>query len=75
MKFNRNVILTGLTSFFTDVSSEMLYPLIQAFVSTVLASQKALVGPALGIIEGVAESTASLLKDLPGYYSDKVLTL
>ena len=36
--YNRNVILTGLTSFFTDVSSEMLYPLIQAFVSTVLAS-------------------------------------
>lgn len=72
MKYNRNVILTGLTSFFTDVSSEMLYPLIQAFVSTVLASQKALVGPALGIIEGVAESTASLLKILAGYYSDRI---
>ncbi|HMD67705.1 MAG TPA: MFS transporter [Chitinivibrionales bacterium] len=72
MKYNRNVILTGLTSFFTDVSSEMLYPLIQAFVSTVLASQKALIGPALGIIEGVAESTASLLKVLAGYYSDRI---
>lgn len=72
MTHNRNVILTGFTSFFTDVSSEMLYPLIQAFVSTVLASQKALVGPALGIIEGVAESTASLLKVLAGYYSDRI---
>jgi MFS family permease len=72
MKYNRNVVLTALTSFFTDVSSEMLYPLIQAFVSTVLASQRALVGPALGIIEGVAESTASLLKVLSGYYSDKI---
>jgi MFS family permease len=50
----------------------MLYPLIQAFVSTVLVSQKALVGPALGIIEGVAESTASLLKVVSGYYSDKI---
>jgi MFS family permease len=72
MNYNRNVILTGFTSFFTDVSTEMIYPLIQAFVSTVLASQKALVGPALGIIEGVAESTASLLKVFAGYYSDKI---
>ena len=72
MKHNRNVILTGFTSFFTDVSSEMLYPLIQAFVSIVLAGQKTLVGPALGLIEGVAESTASLLKVFAGYYSDKI---
>ncbi len=72
INYNRNIILTGLTSFFTDVSSEMLYPLIQAFVSTVLASHKALVGPALGIIEGVAESTASLLKVFAGYYSDRI---
>ncbi len=72
MKFNRNVVLTGFTSFFTDVSSEMIYPLIQAFVSAVLASQKALIGPALGVIEGVAESTASLLKVFAGYYSDRI---
>jgi|WetSurMetagenome_2_1015567.scaffolds.fasta_scaffold00392_3 MFS family permease len=72
MKYNRNVTLTALTSFFTDVSTEMLYPLIQAFVSAVLASQKALVGPALGVIEGIAESTASLLKVVAGYYSDRV---
>jgi MFS family permease len=69
---NRNVILTGLTSFFTDVSTEMIYPLLQAFVSTVLASRSALVGPALGVIEGVAESTASLLKVFSGYYSDRI---
>lgn len=72
MKHNRNVILTGLTSFFTDVSSEMLYPLIQAFVSTILTAQKSLIGPALGVIEGVAESTASLLKVFSGYYSDRI---
>lgn len=69
---NRNVLLTGLTSFFTDVSTEMVYPLLQAFVSALLASRAALVGPVLGIIEGVAESTASLLKVFSGYYSDKV---
>jgi MFS family permease len=66
------VILTGFTSFFTDVSSEMIYPLLQAFVSAIFASQRALIGPALGIIEGVAESTASLLKVVSGYYSDRV---
>jgi MFS family permease len=69
---NRNVLLTGFTSFFTDVSSEMIYPLLQAFVSAVFASRQALVGPALGIIEGVAESTASLLKVVSGYYSDRI---
>ncbi len=69
---NRNVVLTGFTSFFTDVSSEMIYPLIQAFVAAIMASQKALLGPVLGIIEGVAESTASLLKVVAGYYSDRM---
>ena len=69
---NRNVILTGCTSFCTDVSSEMIYPLLQAFVSTILAARSALVGPVLGIIEGIAESTASLLKVFSGYYSDRL---
>lgn len=69
---NRTVLLTGLTSFFTDVSSEMIYPLLQAFVSAVLASRQALVGPVLGVIEGIAESTASLLKVFAGYYSDRI---
>jgi MFS family permease len=70
--YSRNVVLTGLTSFFTDVSTEMLYPLIQAFVSMIFSTQKALVGPALGIIEGIAESTASLVKVFAGYYSDRI---
>lgn len=70
IKIERNVLLTGLTSFFTDISSEMIYPLIQAFVTMILAANKAMLGPVLGIIEGVAESTASLLKVITGYYSD-----
>ncbi len=70
-KLDRNVILTGFTSFFTDVSSEMLYPLIQAFIAMIMAAQRALLGPVLGIIEGFAESTASLLKVFVGYYSDR----
>ena len=68
----RNIVLVGFTSLFTDVSSEMIYPLLQAFVSMIMASKKALLGPVLGIIEGVAESTASLLKVFFGYYSDKI---
>jgi MFS family permease len=71
-RLDRNVLLTGLTSFFTDVSSEMLYPLIQAFIAMIMTAQKALLGPILGIIEGIAESTASLLKVFAGYYSDRL---
>jgi MFS family permease len=50
----------------------MIYPLLQAFVTLVLAAKTALVGPVLGIIEGVAESTAGLLKLFSGYYSDRI---
>ena len=52
-----NVLILGLVSLFTDISSEMIYPLLPFFLTTVLGG-----GPAfLGVIEGVAESTASLL--------------
>ncbi|MEJ5283673.1 MAG: MFS transporter [Brevinematales bacterium] len=69
---NNNVLMTGFTSFFTDISSEMIYPLIQAFVSSILKSQAALIGPVLGLIEGIAESTASILKLFSGYISDRI---
>ncbi len=62
-----NVIVLGLTSFFTDISSEMIYPLIPFFLTTTLGASPAV----LGIIEGVAESVASLLKVVSGYISDK----
>ena len=65
---SRNVIMTSLTSFFTDVSSEMIYPIIQAFIRTITVS----VGPVLGIMEGVAESLASIIKVFAGYYSDRM---
>ncbi len=69
---SRNVFLTGLTSFFTDVSSEMVYPLLQGFLQLVLSAARSILGPVLGIIEGVAESTASLLKVYAGYLSDRI---
>lgn len=62
-----NVLILGLVSFFTDVSSEMIYPLLPLFLTGVLGA-----GPAfLGMIEGVAESTASLLKLFSGILSDR----
>ncbi len=67
----RNLIVTGWASFLTDVSTEMMYPLLQAFVAMILSGQRSLVGPVLGIIEGISESTASLLKVFSGFYSDR----
>ncbi|MRR08064.1 MAG: MFS transporter [Deltaproteobacteria bacterium] len=64
-----NVLILGLVSFLTDFSSEMIYPLLPLFLTTVLGA-----GPAfLGVIEGVAESTASLLKLVSGIASDRML--
>lgn len=60
------VIALGVTSFLTDVSSEMIYPLIPLFVGA-LGSGALL----LGVIEGVAETTASMLKLLSGAWSDR----
>jgi len=64
----RNVLVLGLVSLLTDVSSEMIYPLLPLFLVSVLGA-----GPAfLGAIEGVAESTAALLKLVSGVVSDRV---
>jgi Na+/melibiose symporter-like transporter len=62
-----NVIVLGLVSFFTDLSSEMVYPLIPLYLTSVLGATPVIVG----IIEGIAESLASLLKVYSGYISDR----
>ncbi|WP_306533352.1 MFS transporter [Geobacter sp.] len=63
-----NVLILGVVSFLTDVSSEMIYPLLPFFLTTVIGA-----GPAfLGLIEGVAESTAAFLKLASGIFSDRV---
>jgi len=64
----RTVIALGVVSFFTDFSSEMIYPLLPVFLSTVLGAGAL----ALGVVEGVAESTAALLKVLSGVWTDKI---
>jgi len=65
--FGRNVFSTGLVSFFMDVSSEMIYPLVPLFLANVLGVNMAMIG----LIEGIAESTASLLKVFSGWFSDR----
>jgi MFS family permease len=65
---SRNVFYTGLVSFFMDVSSEMIYPLVPLFLANVLGVSKELIG----LIEGIAESTASLLKVFSGWLSDRI---
>jgi Na+/melibiose symporter-like transporter len=62
-----NVILLGLVSFFSDISAEMVYPIIPLYLTTVFGATPALVG----VIEGIAESLASLLKVFSGYITDK----
>lgn len=66
--FNRNVFFLGLVSFLTDISSEMIFTLVPLFLLNVLR-----VGtPVIGLIEGIAEGTASLLKVLSGWLSDRI---
>ncbi|MCX8032427.1 MAG: MFS transporter [Thermoleophilia bacterium] len=62
-----NVLLLGVVSFFADVSSEMLYPLMPLFLTTVLGAPASVVG----VIEGLAEATASILKTVSGRIADR----
>lgn len=64
----RPILTLGLVSFFTDVSSEMIYPLIPRFLTVTLGVPVAV----LGLIEGIAEGTASLLKTPSGWLSDRL---
>jgi MFS family permease len=58
----------GVTSFLTDVSSEIIFPLFAPFTTEVLGASAA----ALGLIEGLAESAASLFRVASGWWSDKL---
>ena len=64
----RNIFIMSMVSLFTDLSSQMVFPLIPLFLTTVLGCG----AYAVGIVEGAAETTASLLKVLSGYWSDKI---
>lgn len=64
----RNVFFAGVVSFFMDVSSEMVYPLVPLFLASVLGVNKSVIG----LIEGVAETTASMVKLFSGWLSDRL---
>src|SRR5579872_3399604 len=64
----RNVYSLTAVSFFTDISSEMIYPLLPAFITATLGASAGF----LGGIEGAAESMAALLKLASGWWSDRV---
>jgi MFS family permease len=65
--FSRNILFTGLTSFLTDTSVKMVYSVMPMFLLSIGASKTS-----LSLIEGIAESTAALIKALSGFWSDKI---
>jgi len=64
----RNVWVVTATSFLTDISSEMIFNLIPLFLANVLGVRTAIIG----LIDGLAETTASLMKLYSGWLSDKL---
>lgn len=74
--YSANVIWLGIVSLLTDVSSEMIFPILPLFLSAVLKANMAVIG----FIEGLAEGTAAVLKFVSGILADrfknkKVLTI
>lgn len=62
-----NVMILGVVSLLTDLSTEMIIPILPMFLLSVGAT-----GLLIGVIEGAAETTASLLKVVSGWYSDRI---
>ncbi len=67
-RYPRNVYVTALASLLTDISTEMVVYLLPLFLANVLKTS----APLIGLIEGMAEATASLTKLMSGYISDRI---
>ncbi|MFA6255098.1 MAG: MFS transporter [Patescibacteria group bacterium] len=65
---SRNVVILGVVSLLTDLSGQMVFPLLPLYITTVLGGGAV----AVGLVEGAAEAAASLLKVVSGYWSDKI---
>lgn len=65
---SRNVISMGVVSFFNDVSSDMIFPFIPLFLTSTLGATATFVG----LMEGIADATASVLKIISGRLSDRL---
>ena len=66
-RLGRNVLALGAVSFFTDASSEMIYPLLPLFITTTIGASAV----SVGAIEGAADSVSALLKLASGWLSDR----
>jgi len=64
---NKNIVLLGMVSFFTDVSSEMIFSVFSIFFTIILGASTVL----LGLVEGLADLAASSLDFVSGYLSDR----
>jgi len=67
-KLPSNVLAAGWVSFFTDLGSELIYPILPAFLTGNLHASRTMVG----VIEGIAEATPSIFKLLAGFWADRV---
>lgn len=65
---SRNLIVLSLVSFFQDAASEMLYPILPIFLTSILGAPVAVVG----VIEGLAEGVSSIIKFASGRLSDRM---
>lgn len=67
-KISRNIFFLSWVSFFLDLSSEMIFPILPLFLASVLGANMA----AIGLIEGLAESASHLFRVVSGWSSDKL---
>src|SRR2546427_1331199 len=65
---SRNVVVLSWVSFLQDAASEMLYPILPLFLTSVLGAPVSVVG----LIEGIAEGTASVMKAVSGWLADRM---
>jgi len=65
---SRNTILLAFASLFSDISSEMLYPILPIFLTQVLHAS----GSVVGVMEGMAEATQNVVQGFSGWLSDKL---
>ena len=65
---SRSTIIIGMVSLLSDISTEMIYPLLPIFLTQTLAAPKA----AVGLIEGIAVGTASVVTGISGWLSDRI---
>ncbi len=64
----KNTFLLTFTSFFADISTEMLYPILPIFLTQILGANASIVG----LIEGVATATQNIVQGFSGYLADKI---